>query len=566
MPKLSGLLRYRPRKILPYRRVERLSRDLKRQERPGYTGRLFNPSTRMEQMFYSHPLGVNATPMVFKLDTTMKLGYADHHYSSDALRATSGPPTFSAFIPLPTYIRQVPDSIDVDTLDALAAQGAFSLPPANSQLALLRSFVQYVHTDMPLLDLGPLLDGVVFHDGHQVGLLLFQAIMFAGAIFVDAIYLQLMGFNSRRGALRDMFTRARALYDNGCETNHLEIVQALLLFTLYQGDSRCGPSFWMGTLWATTRNMGLQHDRRIFDSDTGLNSGLRRRLWWSTYTRDRAIALDTRLPMFISNEDHHVAALLLSDFETCHATGKAYQQLGLDETVQGTATKTSLALTFIYKVRLCECIGDILSSQYSVEPSFSGQAMYKPRATGISSLEFQRLECALDGWQQSLPQSLQFPISAISTRGQAQDTVQVQQSTVQMLYFTAVHLLHRPSLCLPLTVNSLDGIFRDISAWKIESASGNIIAIAHGLYLDNLTRCLPDTTVISLLSAAISYAVGTGPQLSLATYPPAVYLQQARNCLASLKDRYEAADRAEAFLDCATKLSPSVDSSSLPQR
>ncbi|KAL2843392.1 hypothetical protein BJX68DRAFT_270125 [Aspergillus pseudodeflectus] len=526
-----------------YRRVKRLARDVERQARLGFAG-------------------AKATGMAFKLEKAYEQRYTDH-YGPGVSPSTNQPsaptvPSSPSFIPLPSYIRQLSDPADASALDDLAAQGAFAVPPTDSQFALLKSFVQHVHSGLPLLNLGSLLDAIVLRDGQQVGLLLFQAVMFAGAIFVDDVHLHLMGYKSRRDALKELFARARALYEYGCETDQVETLQALLLFTLYQEDHRCGPSFWMSTLWARTQATKLWHGAEVLES----GRGLWRRLWWSIYTRDRVIALDTRHPVYIGDEEHNVPMLLLADFEACYATGKTYLELGLDLTLRDTATKTALALTFIYKAKLCQYIARILSTQYSVGVASTGAAMYTPRGTGLASPEFQDLQRELDGWQASLPQShqFQFPIAVLPPRGEAQDIVHVQQSVVQMLFFMGVHLLHRPSLCLPFVVNSLDGIFRDLSAWKIECASQNIIAIAHSLHINNMTDCLPDTAVTSLLSAAISYTVKPAPRGS----PAADYLQQARDCLERLKDRYEGARCAEAFLNYAAKLLERFESLSLP--
>ncbi|KAL2845468.1 hypothetical protein BJY01DRAFT_214116 [Aspergillus pseudoustus] len=517
------------------RRAKRLARDINDQGRLGY-------------------IGAKATDIAVKLENAYGQQDPDHR-SPGVILSASHPgaplePKFSTFVPLPSYIRQLPGPTNVDSLESLAVQGAFLLPQADSQLALLRSFVQHVHSDMPLLDLRALLDGIVLQDGQQVGLLLFQAVMFAGAIFVDHAHLHLMGYQTRGEALKSLFSRARALYEYGYEAKEVEIIQALLLFTLYQEDSQFGPSLWMSKLWAISRTTELQQRNEVL----GSGQGLWRRLWWSMYTRDRVIALDTKQPMFIGNADHDVPMLLLADFESCYATGEIYMHLGLDYTLQDIATKTALALTFIYKAKLCQYIGRILTTQYSVEPASTGAAMYKPRPTGLTSPEFQDLDRELDVWRASLPIPGHTPMPVLPPRSQAQDIIHVQRSILQMLFFTAAHLLHRPSLYLPLSVDPLDGIFRGLSAWKIESASRNIIAITYSLHIQNMTDCLPDLAVTSLLSAAISYAVDPGPQVSLALHPSAYYLQQARDCLRSLKERYKAAHSAEAFLNRAASL------------
>ena len=64
---------------------------------------------------------------------------------------------------------------------------------------------------MPLLDLQDFLPIALSKDGQQgsVSLLLYQAIMFAGASFAATRHLRAAGFVTRKAARKTMFHRAR---------------------------------------------------------------------------------------------------------------------------------------------------------------------------------------------------------------------------------------------------------------------------------------------------------------------------------------------------------------------
>lgn len=111
---------------------------------------------------------------------------------------------------LPSYIRPLPPRIMADDIDFLQRKGALTVPDAQLRNELLRSYVQYVHPYMPLLDLKDFLHPIEKNDGHSpVSLLLFQAVMFAATAYIDMRFLQAQGFDNRKAARKVFFQRAR---------------------------------------------------------------------------------------------------------------------------------------------------------------------------------------------------------------------------------------------------------------------------------------------------------------------------------------------------------------------
>jgi len=97
-----------------------------------------------------------------------------------------------------------------DDVQYLQKKGALTVPETRLRNELLRSYVEYVHPFMPLLELKDFLYPIERNDGTEViSLLLFQAVMFAGSAFVDIRFLNSQGFENRKEARKVFFQRAR---------------------------------------------------------------------------------------------------------------------------------------------------------------------------------------------------------------------------------------------------------------------------------------------------------------------------------------------------------------------
>lgn len=123
------------------------------------------------------------------------------------------PPTHVSKGALPDYIRPLPAKFQEDDIDYLHTKGALTIPDIELRNELLKSYIQYVHTYMPLLELDDFL-GVVFRNDStkRLSLLLFQAVMFAGTAFIDMKHLRAAGYESRKSARKTFFQRARVSF------------------------------------------------------------------------------------------------------------------------------------------------------------------------------------------------------------------------------------------------------------------------------------------------------------------------------------------------------------------
>lgn len=110
----------------------------------------------------------------------------------------------------PRFLKPLPDSIAPEDVEFLRFRGALSIPESGLRNELLRSYIQWVHSFMPVVNLQELLRCVAENDPNgNVSVLLFQAVMFVGTAFVDLQHLQDAGYATRKDARNAFFTRLR---------------------------------------------------------------------------------------------------------------------------------------------------------------------------------------------------------------------------------------------------------------------------------------------------------------------------------------------------------------------
>jgi hypothetical protein len=113
---------------------------------------------------------------------------------------------------LPDFIKPPSNDVGSGSLDYLQASGAFDLPLEAAQRSLLRAYLLGVHYSMPCVDVHQLLRAQrkPSEGKDTISLVLYQAVMFAGAMYVEQSVLENMGYTSRQVALRELFRRAKA--------------------------------------------------------------------------------------------------------------------------------------------------------------------------------------------------------------------------------------------------------------------------------------------------------------------------------------------------------------------
>jgi hypothetical protein len=126
----------------------------------------------------------------------------------------------------PRVFTPFPRHLGAADLAYLHSRDALTLPSEPLQVDLLKAYVEFVHGNMPILDLEEFLSAVKYgseaSDGQrgrgierenaqkeQIPLLLFQAVMFSGVGFVSMSALRSTGYHSREEAEKVFFSRVR---------------------------------------------------------------------------------------------------------------------------------------------------------------------------------------------------------------------------------------------------------------------------------------------------------------------------------------------------------------------
>ncbi|KAJ5286876.1 hypothetical protein N7478_002562 [Penicillium angulare] len=461
---------------------------------------------------------------------------------------------------LPDYIRGLPARFQKEDIDYLGAKGALTIPDVTLRNELLKAYIHYVHSYMPLLDLEEFLQTIVQNDGiHRISLLLFQAVMFAGMAFVDMKHLQAAGYQTRKIARKIFFQRARLLYDFDYEVDRISLVQSLLLMTYWYEtpDDQKDTWHWMGVSLSLAHTIGLHRDPGNSRMDLR-RQRMWKRIWWSTYTRDRLIALGMRRPMRVKDDDCDVPMLTLDDFEFQSFSPEIVKMVGDSEILHNISHQRELALMFIEKAKLCLCVSHVLSAQYSVlSHKFGGTMettmMLVPKKSTAESFEVRRCDQELEDWLANLPVETQYTPSGVSKLPEAHEVLHSHRALLKMVYLTTSSALHRPQVLPAVPYPSMDSELQDMSRQKVRYAALEITNIAQDLHILDLTRYYPTTGVTVLLPAVIIHL------LDIKSSDPSVRmtsLQRFYQCmriLQRLREIYASADFATSFLEAAIR-------------
>ncbi|KAI9715772.1 MAG: hypothetical protein M1812_005771 [Candelaria pacifica] len=462
---------------------------------------------------------------------------------------------------LPSYIKPPPPQIASDDIQYLEKKEALSVPPVELRNELLRSYIEYVHGFLPLLELSDSLRTIDGRDGSggKLSLLLFQAVMFAGTAFVDEIHLRNAGFSSRKVARKAFYQKARLLYDFDYEPDRLSIVQALLLMTYWHDntDDEKDTWHWMGVAISLSYTIGLHRNP---DSSTMSvkRQRLWKRIWWSCLMRDRLVALGMRRPTRIKDGDHDVPMLTMADFElqpvaddiTCVPPDCAFGR--------STEMQRQMAILCIEKANLCLCVGHVLTAQYSVlnnnlgmrtaGGNFTTTMMLVPRKPHYSSNETRLCDVELAQWYEGLPNAAIYRTSSRLELAAGNAPLVVHRGLLHMIYNTAVSALHRPQV--PPDVTTITSL-QEQSRLKVQYAATEITAVVSSLRHHNLAHYLPTAGVTVLLPALIIHLLEIKSSNEGTRVQSMQRFTECMEVMKSLQTIYASADSAMNFLQMA---------------
>ncbi|CAG8891389.1 unnamed protein product [Penicillium nalgiovense] len=465
----------------------------------------------------------------------------------------------------PRFLKPLPARIAPEDLEFLRFRGALSLPESGLRDELLRCYIQWVHSFMPVLNLQEFLRCVAENDPEgNVSILLFQAVMFVGTAFVDLKHLQAAGYSTRKSARNAFFTRLRLLYSLDCEEDRIEILQTLLLMT-YWSDSENSPQRdiwdWIGVCNTQAQSIGLNKDPASGEIETRTRR-LRSRLWWCLYSRDRLIAMGMRRPLQVNDGTSSVPMLKLDDFDfepfSPYVVAKFYcRQL------QDVSHQKRLATMFIEKVKLCQCIGRVLFAQYTPSQRQFG-ATNRTTVTLIprqaSESEFARCGQKLDSWLSAVPKDAQFVPKSGKNFQDGEDVLLLHGAMLRMLYHATSSALHRPRAIASKDQSKSRTDLRNAARAKMNIAASGITHIIQGLNHLNLTRFLPQSGVTVILPAAVAHLTNTMSDDPAVRESSVDNFHRCIEVLHCLKDIYPAADQEFANIEAAIKMQAGASS------
>lgn len=114
---------------------------------------------------------------------------------------------------LPSYVQDLPATVSPENIEYLTQKGIFSLPYSKLCSELLVTFVHNVQPYVPLLDIEEL-QQIIEGDttNTRVSLLLYYAILFSSAAFIDIEHIYMAGYSSRKQARKEFYDKAKVWY------------------------------------------------------------------------------------------------------------------------------------------------------------------------------------------------------------------------------------------------------------------------------------------------------------------------------------------------------------------
>ena len=469
---------------------------------------------------------------------------------------------------LPSYIKPLPDRFGNDDITYLQNKGALTIPNVELRNELIRCYAEVIHPFMPLLDLHDFVATIDCKDGSkQVGLLLFQSVMFAGVASVNIRHLENAGYTSRRDARRDFFNKTRLLYDFDLEADRIPLIQSLLIMTYWYEtpDDQKDSHHWMGIAVSLAQTIGLHRNPEKSATIEPARQRLWKRIWWSTYMRDRLIALGMRRPTRIKAGDFDVPMLTVEDFDIQALPDPESSCVPIEcSLLRDVEKQRVLAVMCIEKAKLCTCISNVLSVQYSFfhtnqtasssEGSTRTTMSLQPKRNE-GTTEVQECDEALQQWKDELPEEAHYSVPMWNDVESGDGYMVLNRSLLHMIYYSTLSALHRPQVLPSSGMPPRDAKAEviDISRRAVRLAASEITSIANTLYNLDLVRLLPTTGITVLLPAVIIHLLDIKAPDENTRRASLQGFCQCMQTMGRLRDIYAAADYSTAFLEAAIR-------------
>ncbi|KAF5672789.1 cutinase transcription factor 1 alpha [Fusarium heterosporum] len=312
-------------------------------------------------------------------------------------------------------------------VEPLTVQVALVMPSKEISDRLIYTFFDLIHPPYPVINR---LDFSELYKQGKASPMLLHAMFLSTFILCDDSLIQAAGFSDRTAARKFHYLRAKTLYDVDHETDRNAIAAALFLLGFWWNgpEDQKDSWFWLGCATTYAQSLGM-HRSAAASRWCPKKIALRKRIWWSIYTRDRHTAACLGRPCRIRDEDCDIEPLVESDF---YFDDDHRNPLIITQREYHTAYVIEMA-------KVAEILGDIVIGEYS------------PRRPSSDRYNADRLKDRLQQWEIQLPRCMQKALPD-ETLGAA-----FWASQLHLAYQNYYILLFRPKAIGDLSPSEAEG-------------------------------------------------------------------------------------------------------------
>ncbi|KAF4987175.1 hypothetical protein FDECE_15556 [Fusarium decemcellulare] len=225
----------------------------------------------------------------------------------------TGPSYSSSTLPTESRGSHHSPSIRPEELAFLEAMGAFEAPASNILEELVAVFLDTVFPIYPIVNRQEFLQQ---HKARKTPWILLHALCSVSATFCSPHILYRAGFETRQQARWLFYSRAKALFDVGYETNKIVLLQVAILMSFWGGGPNDNWNFysWIGMAVTIAETIGC-HRSMAGTSIQPQDRCLLKRLWWVLVVRDASSATLIGRPFKVNLDHCDVDALSTADFQ-----------------------------------------------------------------------------------------------------------------------------------------------------------------------------------------------------------------------------------------------------------
>lgn len=252
-----------------------------------------------------------------------------------------------------------PPGIRPEELAYAEAMGAFKAPSRDVLEALVAVFLDIVFPIYPIVNRQEFLQQ---HKSRKTPWILLHAVCSVSATLCPPQVLYRAGFESRQQARQLFYSRAKALFDVGHESDKVVLLQVTILLSFWGGGPNDTWNFysWIGMGVTIAETIGC-HRSMAGTNLRPQDRSLLKRLWWVLVVRDASSAALIGRPFKVNLEHCDVDALSIADFE---------HDVDLRQGPEG-RTASCAVLYQIHAAKLAIILRRIILARFQPQPDLS---------------------------------------------------------------------------------------------------------------------------------------------------------------------------------------------------